>query len=428
MPPNKRPRLSPAPSSQPQSPYNAYAQSPGAVGVSPGQTPSSAAASPQFGGVPLPTPTTVTTPTAIAATAMSTPPTVPNTSNPTQGYTNGHATPIAPDSQTQFSPPGPATAAPYTAATMAPIAPQPSATGAPAETPGTPGSMGPPTRPPDRPVKEYEYEPTDMLAGTGIDLRAEEQLATEMLLSGHEVSYGFPRHPSGGKDSFYGAGGMNQPPDQAESQSQDELAAIAAQKAWDAAAKRLATSRAQELNEPYISPAVVHRKLEKLAKDQGLELHLDHKGPQNPPGRHRVADEQPPPRVEVSMKTLPDATVVTTTGSFVPHEAYLADQLALLSLACKQRMRALVEDAYRFSINRQESSHGEIPDEWADVAAPLPGMAAVEQEAAAAASGEAGLDASSRKSTLSCPPVLGYLRSCLLTHVITRRVSIRGEP
>lgn len=106
------------------------------------------------------------------------------------------------------------------------------------------------------------------------------------------------------------------------------------------------------------------------------------------------------------MKTLPDATVVTTTGSFVPHEAYLADQLALLSLACKQRMRALVEDAYRFSINRQESSHGEIPDEWADVAAPLPGMAAVEQESAAAASGEeAGLDTDSRKSTLSCPPV-----------------------
>lgn len=400
LPPNKRPKLSPAPSSQPQSPYNAYAQSPGATGASPG---SSAAASPQFAGVSLPTPTTVTTPNAIAAPAM------PNIStNPTpQGYTNGNTAAGNPDAQApQFSPPpGSAASAQYTAATMAPIAPQPS--GAPAESPATPGSMAPPTRPPDRPAKEYEYEPTDMLAGTGIDLRAEEQLATELLLSGHEASYGFPQYPPGSKDSFHGAGPMNQAAEHAKAQSQDELAAIAAKKAWDAASKRLASSRAHELNTPFISAAVVHRKLDKLAKDQGLDLHLDYKNPQSTQGRHRAAEEQPPPRVEVSTKTLPDATVVTTSGSYVAQDTHLADQLALLSLACKQRMRVLVEDAYRFSTNRQESSHGQIPEEWADVAAPLPGMAAVEQEAAAATSGEvADGDANSRKSMLMCFPAI----------------------
>ncbi|MBE3045125.1 hypothetical protein IMZ48_21745, partial [Candidatus Bathyarchaeota archaeon] len=365
LPPNKRPKLSPAPHSQPQSPYN-YAQSPGATGVSPAHTPTSAAASPQFAGVPLP-PTTVTTPNAIAA------PTMPalHTNLNSQGYTNGNTPASHPDAHaSQFSP------SPYTAATMAPIAPQPS--GAPAESPATPGSMAPPTRPPDRPTKEYDYEPTDMLAGTGIDLRAEEQLATELLLSGHEASYGFPQYPPGSKDSFHGAGPMNQASEHAKAQSQAELEAMAARKAWDAASKRLATSRAHELNAPYTSTAVVHRKLDKFAKEQGLDLHLDYKNPQNTQTKHRTAEDQPPPRVEVSTKTLPDSTVVTTSGSFVAQDTHLADQLALLSLACKQRMRALVEDAYRFSTNRQESSHGEIPDEWADIAAPLPGMAAVE--------------------------------------------------
>ena len=288
--------------------------------------------------------------------------------------------------------------------------------------------MAPPTRPPDRPTKEYEYEPTDMLAGTGIDLRAEEQLAAEMLLN-HEASYGFPQYPPGSKDSFHGAGPMNQGPEHAKAQTQDELAAIAARKAWDTASRKLAASRAQEMNSPFVAAAVVHRKLEKFAKDQGLDLHLEYKNPQNPQGRQRITEEQPAPRVQVSMKTLPDATVVTTTGSYVAHETFLADQLSLLSLACKQRMRTLVEDAYRLSTNRQESSHGQIPDEWADIASPLPGMAAVEQDAAAAASGEAtDGDANSRKSTLRCPlPVFHILCLHLLTPLITIRVSIRRE-
>ncbi|SPO05664.1 related to tpa inducible protein [Cephalotrichum gorgonifer] len=336
---------------------------------------------------------------------MSTTPPVVVTSNQPHGYTNGHTSQNLSDAQSpHVSPPaGPTASSPYTTATMAPIAPQPSA--AATETPGTPGSMGPPSRPPDRPAKEYEYEPTDMLAGTGIDLRAEEQLAADMLLSGYEASYGFPQFPPGSKDSFHGAGPMNQASGRLEAQSQNELAAIAAQKAWDAAAKRLAATRAQELNEPYIAAAAVHGKLEKFAKEQGLDLHLEHKNPQNAPGRLRVADEQPAPRLEVVTKTLPDATVVTTTGSFIPHETYLADQLALLSIACKQRMRALVEDAYRVSKNRQESSHGLVPEEWVEAAAPLPGMAAVEEEAAAAAAAASGEatdpNANSRKRSQS---------------------------
>lgn len=271
--------------------------------------------------------------------------------------------------------------------------------------------MAPPTRPPDRPTKEYEYEPTDMLAGTGIDLRAEEQLAAEMLLNNQDYAYGFPQYPAGSRDTFHGAGGMNQSAEHLKAQSQDELAAIAAKKAWDAASRKLAAARSQELNSPFMTTSVVHRKLEKLAKDQGLDLHLDYKNAQSTHDRRRAAEDQPLPEVKVSTKTLPDGTIVTTSGSYVAQETFLADQLSLLSLACKQRMRVITEEAFRFSTNRQESSHGQIPDEWADVAAPLPGMAAVEQEAAAVASGEAiDGDANLRKSTLGCPsPLLWVL-------------------
>ncbi|KAI1022630.1 hypothetical protein LB503_000596 [Fusarium chuoi] len=49
-------------------------------------------------------------------------------------------------------------------------------------TPG-PGVMGPPQRPAERPTKDYEYDVTDSLAGTGIDLRAEEQYMNDLRAS-----------------------------------------------------------------------------------------------------------------------------------------------------------------------------------------------------------------------------------------------------
>ena len=219
-----------------------------------------------------------------------------------------------------------------------------------------------------------------MLAGTGIDLRAEENYATEMLLNSYEASYGFPQHPPGPRETLYGAGQLNQPPERTDAQSQEELVSQAAKKAWDDAARKLAQIRVQELIEPYVLVPAVHRKLEKFAKEQGLQLHVDLKTGQQH-GKMRAPENFPQPRVNVTVKTLPDATIVTTAGSFIPHDAYLVDQLGLLSIACKQRMRTLLEDAHRVSVNRQASSHGHIPEEWADVAAPLKGMAAVEEAA-----------------------------------------------
>jgi hypothetical protein len=242
-----------------------------------------------------------------------------------------------------------------------------------------------------------------MLAGTGIDLRAEEQLATELLLR-QDRSYGITQYPPGSKESFYGAGAMNQPPQHTDAQTQNELAAQSARLAWDKAAAKLAATKVQEMNDAYLAIPNIHQKLDKFTKDQGLMIHTELKAPNTAAtGRGRQVEDPGPPHINVMVNTLPDSTVVTTAGSFVPYDSYLADQIALLSLACKQRMRTLLEDAHRMAKNRQESSHGQIPEEWADVAAPLRGMAAVEEEQAAAFEDDSGADANKARKSMCFP-------------------------
>ncbi|KAJ0302139.1 hypothetical protein COL5a_009976 [Colletotrichum fioriniae] len=359
-PPNKRPRLSPGATPQPESPYSTspYAPSPGAP-VTP-STAATSAASPVYPNAQQQQQQQAATPTY---------------TGPYQ-HTNGNTTPAlalpsAPTPPPQVStpqPPAPPTLPQYTSATSAlsnnnspstPIMQQPS----------TPGAMGPPSRPPDRPQKEYEYDVTDSLAGTGIDLRAEEQFLSELYVP--ESRTGFAPYPQGNKGSFYGAGPANQPAQPAGTDTQNQLVAQAAEKAWQESAKRLAQTRTMELNNAFLQVPVVYRKAEKFARDQGLILNLETKNSNQPMGRMRLPEEFPAPTVTVTTKKGPDSTMVTTTGTWIPQEAFLVDQLALLSLATKQRLRTLMEDSNRIAKNRQTSSHGEVPEEWQVAAAPL---------------------------------------------------------
>lgn len=293
-------------------------------------------------------------------------------------YANGNAaqtpvqTPVLslpetrPSYPTSPAPPGPA-AAPtppgsqqYTTATMAPIVPPPLP---------TPGTMGPPSKPP---AKEIEYDVADSLAGTGIDLRAEEQYLAEFYAGTftQDARTGAPANAPGNKGSFYGAGLANQPGEPVATLSQEAYEAEVAQKVWDEAAHRLAALRSAEIMNPFLMIANLHHRVERIAKEHGLGVNLDLKNA-NPAGKLRPPQEFPPPKVTVSTKPGPDGAMVATTGSFVPHDAYLVDQLALMSVATKHRVRELIEDANTIAIHRQTTSHGEIPAEWADVAVPL---------------------------------------------------------
>jgi hypothetical protein len=222
-----------------------------------------------------------------------------------------------------------------------------------------------------------------MLAGTGIDLRAEEQYQADMLY-GSEARQGFPQYPPGDKSSFYGAGPMNQPPTPVSGVSQAEFLASTAEKAWKEASYRLAVSRSAEISAPFLGIAHTHARALRIAKKHGLQLHEDIKKDSSAPhGRMRLPEDQTQPSVIIQTKVLDDGAVVNTYGSIIPQEAYLVDQLALISIACKQRVKALLEDALRITRNRQATSHGDIPEEWSDIAAPPKGpeeMVAVQQD------------------------------------------------
>ncbi|KAF5026105.1 hypothetical protein F66182_1827 [Fusarium sp. NRRL 66182] len=349
LPPQKRVRTD-APSSQPESPYatSPYAASPGATA-----TPPAATGSPAYAQSPaLPQP-------------YATP------------YTNGHTTPglnlpdVRPNStppvqQSQHQIPVPQ----YTNATMTPVpVPTPGSAMTPAPSPGV---MGPPQRPAERPAKDYEYDVTDSLAGTGIDLRAEEQYMNDLYATGFdEARTGFAHQQPGPKASFYGAGPANQAAQSTQDQAQEQFAAQQAERAWSESSMRLALQRTQEISDPFLLVAMLHRRADKIAREHHLALNLDLKNNSQTMGKMRLPEQFPSPKVTVKVTPGPDSTMVHTTGSYIPHDAFLVDQLALMSIATKQRLRELVEDAHVVASNRQKTSHGDVPEDWLPAAAPM---------------------------------------------------------
>ena len=217
------------------------------------------------------------------------------------------------------------------------------------------------------PAKGSEYDMNDMLAGTGINLDEEAE-----KLNDFEIREGFPHHPPGGRDSFYGAGPANQPAQQTDARSQEELAAEAADEAWNAAARNLAIFRANELLHPFLEPGILHQRLQNRAIQHGLSLNdeLKPEGKNQYVGKLTNPSDFPKPEIIVSTKEAPDGTMVETRGSFIPHDAYLVEQVTLLSLATKEHVRSLLGEAHRIATTRQKTAHGNVPPEWVDAAAP----------------------------------------------------------
>ncbi|RDW85859.1 hypothetical protein BP5796_04184 [Coleophoma crateriformis] len=351
--PNKRQRLSPNPPSQPGSPYvqSPYAMSPGASG------PPSATASPHFQNIQLP-PNVYNTPYSNGNTT-------PTLNHPQPPSTPTPQTPNAPPSTPQngFAPPQGQQNFNY----MMPPQQGPQGTGA----------MGPPSKP-QMEKKEDGADMMDVLGGTGIDLREEEQYTFQLYntsfnsqVSGSQsgtisASHSFTQFPPGSESSFYGAGPANTN-ESIGDKSQEKFEQEAADAAWQKAAKDIAVSRSRELNNPFLQVAMVHKKAATIARENGLVLNTDMKGSMG----HMKLPDQFDKTVNIKTKTGPDGALVETYGVFVPEDSFLVDQLALLSIATKHRLRLLLEDAVRLTKGRQTGSHGNVPAEWADAAAPV---------------------------------------------------------
>jgi len=379
VPPNKRPRVSPT---LPTAPQQAQCVTAPFVSAPTTQGPVAspiAAASPSYinqHATPQATPTYIQKPQTYTApyqnqngVGIST---VAANSAPVQAPTPTPTLTLPASPAPQSAPTSPPVTQQYTTAAIAPNAPPP---------PPTQGSMPPPARPTQpakdaasirEPIKDIELEISDSLVSTGIDLRAEEQFLAE-LYSGsfsQDARTGLPANPPGPRTSFYGAGFANQPGESTEL-SQEAYEAQAAQRAWDEAAHRLAVVRSIELLSPFLNIANLHYRVDKIAKEHGIAVNLESKNASLGLGKLRSPTDFPQPKLTVTTKPGPDGAMVTTTGSWIPHDAYLADQLALLSIATKHRLRELIEDANNIAITRQKTSHGQIPKEWEDVSAPL---------------------------------------------------------
>ncbi|KAI2778825.1 hypothetical protein F4815DRAFT_476019 [Daldinia loculata] len=366
LPPNKRARLSPGPPSNPGSPYPNYAPSPRAT--TPATTPMTLPS-------PAPAPNHNINQAPAAAT-YNTPYQQPNGRSASVGMTLTMPTAVSTPPLASPQPQTPNVShAPYSNAKLAPVPTHTSFTSSahPVIT-----NMGPPTMNPAgsfssndatrqglKPTStkaDVTYDVNDMLVGTGIDLEEEAEYLNNL------ESRGFPNYPPGGPETLYGAGPANQPAQPTNAKTQEELAAESADRAWNNAAARLARTRSQEIANYLLEPGVVHKRMADTAAKYGLNLNVDLK----PDGGRFMGKMASPagakPEIKVMYQKSPDGTVVQTLGSFIPHDAFLVDQIALLSISTKQHLRELVGDANRVATTRQKTSHGAVPSEWLDAA------------------------------------------------------------
>lgn len=277
----------------------------------------------------------------------------PHPSQPPNSTMSGPSTPLP-------GTPGTPGATPYVSAGFAPTGGQQPATGA----------MGPPPVK-DRPQRTYEYEVTDSLLGTGVDIREEENALAEYYAGsfGQDSRTGFPANAPGSRGSFYGAGPANQTGAPATTGQKEYEAALAEQR-WNESAAKLSAARALEHSDPFLQLANLHARAEKCARQYNLDLNLDTKTQPVQKSRN-PADYPVAPKVSVTTRQGPDGAMVSVYGSVLPPDSYLIDQLALLSIATKHRVRELLEDADQIATTRQQTSHGVIPSDWADSAVPL---------------------------------------------------------
>ncbi|KAL4956034.1 hypothetical protein BDW69DRAFT_102557 [Aspergillus filifer] len=251
--------------------------------------------------------------------------------------------------------------------------------------PPPPGTMGPPSRPVDKPTDAADL--TDVLASSGIDVREEEAFLTSSY-SAPGVQAQQPPRPqqplvqqqsqlpplntsfasqasttgtvstptsfsepsqfktSGTQESFYTEPSTKPPPpfvDPNEPTREDTEAARRAQ---------------YHLQEPFLLTKVLEQKLQRRGFELGVRIPAE--GLFHPvPGR--------PQPIEV---TGPDGSSVVRTGQTILNQegAPLVDILNLMSIACEERLRTVVDYSSSLAQSRRAHSHGTVPIEYRNLA------------------------------------------------------------
>lgn len=115
------------------------------------------------------------------------------------------------------------------------------------------------------------------------------------------------------------------------------------------------------LQSSFLFTAMVEDRIQKRAYDLGVRMPAQ--------GVYRPFPGRAAGPVEV---TGPDGSSVIRTGkTLLTQNAPLGDILSLISLACEERLRSVIDHSYTIASNRRANSHGAVPLQWSDVAVTL---------------------------------------------------------
>ena len=256
------------------------------------------------------------------------------------------------------------------------------------------GAMGPPSRPTDKPTDMNEL--SDVLVGSGIDLKEEEaaligrfnlpsQRQAVAPTFGTSANTGAPlsyntfnvlsQSVTSDRSGSYGTAAFSQ---QAVGHQPTENSAESEQKR---AIRRRAEKIQHHATDPFLMTGWVQQRLWHAVKREGIA--------KSNPGMAKFAHHATGMN-DISNPGLDMNGLLSTSkgqDSF-SHDAPLMEFFTLISLATKERLRGLVEEAATLAKGRRMGSHGEVPSEFTELAAgpddfgsvpalPTPGNSAV---------------------------------------------------
>jgi len=241
--------------------------------------------------------------------------------------------------------------------------------------PAPQGSMPPPKVPYSKTADNSELEKanardldvnniSDVLTGSGIDLRAEEDNLLHNYRSFNSQASGSTASPhasfnnwsqQSGHGAFQGTGALSQ--EMTKEQQEAEFI-----RKHEQAARILNESAQQPLNDPFLQASVLRHRIAKRGYEHGIQINVD-----------GLFDKIPDKgQQEITRTTQAGANGEQIVGleaaSLLNQNAPLVEILTLISLAAEERIRTVVEDSFALCQGRQNTSHGIIPPQMLDVA------------------------------------------------------------
>ena len=212
---------------------------------------------------------------------------------------------------------------------------------------------------------------SDVLTGSGIDLRAEEDnllhnfgsrapaygtsfnsQASTSTASPHG-SFNQWGQPTQGHGAFQGTGPLSQ------SLTQEQQQAEFLRK-HDQAARALAEATQAPLSDPFLFANVLRHRIAKRAYEHGVKVNVEGLFDRIPEYPQNVT------RTSVTASNGESITEIRA-DSLLNQNASFVELLSLLTLATEERVRSVLDDAVAMKEIRQKTSHGTVPHDMVDL-------------------------------------------------------------